>query len=166
MESSRRVFEGRLVRVDILSAEGRDWEVVRMGDVAAVIALDDADSVLVVSQDRPAVDEVTWEIPAGRVEGGEDPRECAARELAEETGYRARSMRHLGTFYSSPGFTDERVFLYLARGLTPLEVRPSMDPGEDIRTKWISRDALHHVGDAKSLAAVALLASESSPGER
>ena len=165
MESSRRVFEGRLINVDILSSEGRAWEVARMGDVAAVLALDDADSVLMVSQDRPAVGGMMWEIPAGRVDAGEDPRECAIRELAEETGYRAASMCHLGTFYSSPGFTDERIFLYLARELQPLEVRPPMDPGEDIRAKWIPRDALRRVGDAKSVAAVALLPPEGPSGE-
>jgi ADP-ribose pyrophosphatase len=74
--------------------------------------------ILLIRQFRHAADGPIWEIPAGRLDPGETPEACAARELIEETGERAGRLDRLATFYTTPGFTDERIHLFAARGLT------------------------------------------------
>lgn len=83
-----------------------------------------------IRQLRPAVDEVIWEVPAGTMEAGEDPACCAARELAEETGYTARSLTKLAEFYLAPGYSAEYMHVYAATGLT--EGERHLDDTEDI----------------------------------
>lgn len=78
------------------------------------------EKVLLVRQHRAPIGKELWEIPAGTVETGESPLECAKRELEEETGYRAREWRKLAEFYTTPGFCDERMTLFLAQGLEPV----------------------------------------------
>jgi len=75
------------------------------------------DEILLVRQYRHPVRSDLWEIPAGKLEAGEDPLACARRELREETGYDAEDWSTIGTFYTSPGFCDERIALYIASGL-------------------------------------------------
>lgn len=122
--SSKRVYEGRVVnlRVDtVRMASGRitDREIVEHRGAVTVVALDEEENVLLVSQFRSAVREELLELPAGTVEPGEDTRTCAFRELQEETGYVAEHLEELYVFYASPGFSDERIWLYLATGLKP-----------------------------------------------
>lgn len=94
------------------------------GAVAILPLLPDG-RVLLVKQYRHAVSEELWEIPAGKIEQSEEPLACAERELLEETGYRAAHWEEAMTFYTSPGFTDERITLFLARDLTKIaEPRP------------------------------------------
>jgi ADP-ribose pyrophosphatase len=93
-------------------------DVVQHPGAVAVLALDDADQILMIKQYRHPVGRLLWEIPAGlRDEAGEDPLRTAQRELLEETGYRARDWHVLVDYFSSPGFTDERLRVFLARGL-------------------------------------------------
>ena len=88
----------------------------------AVVALDDASRVLMIRQYRHPVGYQLWEIPAGlRDAAGEPPLETARRELFEETGYRAREWHVLIDYFTSPGFTTERLRIYLARGVQPAE---------------------------------------------
>jgi ADP-ribose pyrophosphatase len=99
-----------------------ELEIVRHPGGAAVLPLlggrDDEDpEVLLIRQYRYAADGVLYEIPAGRLDPSEPPAVCAARELREETGYRAQSIEPLFTMFSTPGFTDERIHLFLATGL-------------------------------------------------
>lgn len=119
----RRVFDGRLLRVDVdrvrLPGGGEaDREVARHPGAAAVVPLVDAaegsPSVVLVRQFRYAAGEALWEIPAGTLEPGEEPEACARRELEEETGLRAGELDALTTIYTSPGFTDERIHLFVA----------------------------------------------------
>lgn len=77
------------------------------------------EKILLVRQHRAPIGRELWEIPAGTVELGEVPLECAKRELAEETSYRAREWRKLAEFYTTPGFCDERMTLFLAQDLEP-----------------------------------------------
>jgi 8-oxo-dGTP pyrophosphatase MutT (NUDIX family) len=129
--SVRPVFRGRIV--DLVVIDER-WEVVRHADAVAVLAVDDAGRVLGVRQRRPAVDAVTWELPAGLIDPGEAPLEAAARELAEEAQL-AGTLRPLAVGYVSPGFTDERVHLFEASDLRPADGR--LDPGEELHLEWL-----------------------------
>ncbi|MFC2081606.1 NUDIX hydrolase [Candidatus Bipolaricaulota bacterium] len=92
-------------------------ELVLHPGAAAVLPLLDDDRVLLVFQYRRPLDERLWEIPAGKLEPGEAPLACAKRELAEETGRTAATWRELLTFYTTPGFSNERITLFLARDL-------------------------------------------------
>lgn len=126
----RRVYAGKLVDLDVDrvrfpdGSEG-ELEMVRHPGAAAVVPLgeprDDGTppSVLLLRQYRYAADGFIWEVPAGTLAEGEAPEECARRELEEEAGVRPGAIRHLTTVYTTPGFTDERIHLFLARDLQP-----------------------------------------------
>jgi ADP-ribose pyrophosphatase len=109
--ASKRIYEGRVVnlRVDTLEgARGRhDVEIVEHGGAVVVIAQPHPDEIVLVRQYRFPVEAQTWEACAGGIDAGETPEEAAVRELREETGLRARSMRRLWSAYSAPGFCSE-----------------------------------------------------------
>jgi ADP-ribose diphosphatase len=107
---------------------------------AVMMAVDDRDRILLVRQYRLPARQYMWELPAGRVDEGETPLQAARRELAEETGYRARNWKKLALFYASPGFLAERMTLYLATGLTEGAQTPMED--ERIQTRWFSATEL------------------------
>jgi ADP-ribose pyrophosphatase len=123
--SAREVFRGKLLRVEIESWPAGEREVVRHPGACAVVAFTPEGEVLLVRQFREAVRQELLEIPAGIFDvAGEGGAECAARELLEETGYRATKLEHLGSMYTTPGFTDERIELFRA------EARLAGDPSE------------------------------------
>lgn len=93
--------------------------------------------LLLVRQNRHAVGEDLLEIPAGKLDPAEDPETCARRELLEETGYRCENLQHLTTFLPSPGFSDERVHLYLTTDAVQAEKAPDADDGEPIKIEWL-----------------------------
>jgi ADP-ribose pyrophosphatase len=130
---SEYLYRGRVLklRLDQVRLPGERKHVVReivehRGSVA-IVALDAQDRVLLVRQYRLAAARETLEIPAGTLEEGEDPALCATRELKEETGYHAAQWEHLGYFFSSPGFSTEKMHLYFARRLTPAAPSPEDD---------------------------------------
>jgi ADP-ribose pyrophosphatase len=102
---------------------------------ACVLAVNDQDEVVMVRQYRYPVSRALLEIPAGKLSTGEDPLLCAQRELEEETGCRAGRWEFLAEYFSTPGFSDERMFLYLARDLTFVESHP--DPDEFVKLEKI-----------------------------
>ena len=108
------------------------------GAVAILPILPDG-RILLVKQYRHAVGEDLWEVPAGKIEQGETPLTCAERELVEETGYRAAHWEQMMTFYTSPGFTDETITLFLARDLTKV-AKPR--PEEIAACRVFTRDEL------------------------
>lgn len=128
------VFEGRIFNVEAGEAVQEDGRVVQRevvthdGGIAIVPIL--GDQVLLIRQFRIAVERVMLELPAGRREGSEPPDYRAARELEEETGYRAENLHLLASYYSSAGFTNERMFIYLATGLQ--EVGQALESDEQI----------------------------------
>ena len=110
-------------------------EIVEHPCAVAIVAIDDQARVLLVRQYRAGASRETLEIPAGTLKDGEDPALCATRELKEETGYSAIQWQPMGAFFSSPGFCTERMFLFLARELTPGTATPEED--ESITVEWL-----------------------------
>ncbi len=125
--SSRRVFSGRVLDLDVDTVrfpDGSvgDLEMIRHPGASAVVPFVNDPrgtdpEVLLIRQFRHAAERYVWEIPAGRLEPGEAPEACARRELEEEAGVTAGELRRLTTIYTTPGFTDERIHLFLASGL-------------------------------------------------
>jgi ADP-ribose pyrophosphatase len=120
----RSVFDGRVVKLSVDRVrlpDGRlsELEMIRHPGAAAVVALDDGGQVLLVRQYRYATSGWLLEVPAGKLDGDESPQACAAREVEEETGFRPGELISLGWVWTTPGFTDEKIWLFLARDLTP-----------------------------------------------
>ncbi|MCM3627373.1 NUDIX hydrolase [Paenibacillus glycanilyticus] len=116
------IFEGKMItlQVDTVAMpDGRTAtrEIVKHPGASAVMALLDG-KLLVVEQFRKPLEKFQIEIPAGKLDAGEDPMEAAARELEEETGYRADDLKLVSAFFTSPGFADEKLFLYFAENVT------------------------------------------------
>ncbi len=120
----RGVFKGRVVdlsveRVRLPNGNVCELELIRHPGASAVVPVDDAGRVLLVRQYRHATRGFVLEVPAGKLDPGESPETCALREVEEETGHRPRDLAALGWIWTTPGFTDERIWLFLATGLTP-----------------------------------------------
>ncbi len=132
--SSRPVYDNPWISVredEVVRADGSPgiYGVVSMAAAVGVVALTEDDEVVLVGQWRYALDEYSWELPEGGADAGESPQAAAARELAEEAGYAARDWSELvGDLAVSNSVTDQRSWLFLARGLEPVPVAP--DPTE------------------------------------
>ena len=147
--SSRRVYEGRVINVDIDSVEfpngsRGELEMVRHPGASAVVPFltdpeGDDPQLLLIKQFRHAADSFIYEIPAGKLDGDEPPAACAARELLEETGCTAETLEHVYTFYTTPGFTDEKIHVFMASGLTRGEVAHEKDEFMTVEAVTLSR---------------------------
>ncbi len=131
------VHQGRKIRVAIetgVSAAGVPFrrDVILHPGAVAILPLIDEDHICLLRNERPAVGETLWEIPAGTLEPNEPIEVAAARELAEETGYTAKRLEKICVFYPSPGLLSEKTHLFVARDLTPgamnLEPDEQMEP--------------------------------------
>lgn len=140
----------RVIRQTWKSADGREHTretVVHPGSVTILPLVGD-EHVCLIRNYRPAVGETLIELPAGTLEVDEDPAKAAARELQEETGYRADRIEHLHTFFLSPGIMNECMRLYVATGLKPGE--QALESGEQIENLLVSwEEALAMVGDGR-----------------
>lgn len=151
---------GTWVAEDVELPNGRRAELhtLRHPGAAAVVPFLADDRILLLRQYRHAVGGYLWEVPAGKLDPGEAPEACAARELEEETGYRAGRLERTGEIVTTPGFADERIHLFCARELTP--GRRAHEGGEVIEVHEVGlEDALAMVDrgeliDAKSIAAL------------
>ena len=131
METRNRttLFRGLVVDVEQMEVKFGDkgwhlYQVVKHPGGVGVLPLHEDGTVTLIRQLRPAVGAHLMEIPAGRLAPGEDPAVCGRRELAEETGLRAKTFTSLGIFHPSPGVVDETIHLFLATGLTQEEAAP------------------------------------------
>jgi ADP-ribose pyrophosphatase len=144
--ASHLVHEGRVIKVSterLRYANGREFDIdfVRHPGAAAVVAVDSARRVCLVRQYRHGVEDFMWEIPAGKLDAGEAPQNCAVRELAEETGVRARQWTSLGLYVPAPGFFTEVIHMYLAQDLEIGAAAPDAD--EELELQWLPlEDAL------------------------
>lgn len=135
--SSQRLYEGRVLNLDVdrvrfPNGTTGQLELIRHSGAAAVVPfLDEPNDpnarVLLIRQYRYAADDFLYEIPAGRLENGEAPIECARRELLEEAGCTATSLVSLGGFFTTPGFIDEYIHAFMATGLTRGQAFPESD---------------------------------------
>jgi ADP-ribose pyrophosphatase len=135
------VFRGRKIQVAIDIEVGTDGQPVHRDVVlhpgaVAILALVDADHLVLLRNRRFILGEVLWEIPAGTLEPSEPVEQAAIRELAEETGYRAGRWRKLAEFFPSPGVMTERIHIFEARDLTP--GTSHLEPGEEMETHVVS----------------------------
>jgi ADP-ribose pyrophosphatase len=165
--STRDGFAGRLIRVEVESWDGHDFEVVRHPGAAAVLPLTPDRDVLLVRQFRPAIRRTLMEIPAGILDvDGEDALGCAARELFEETGYRHRSLEFLGGIYTSAGFADEYIHLFEARTGDRQEGHP--EEGIEVVRRPLDEMVIAaragRVRDAKTAVALLLAGARRSTG--
>jgi ADP-ribose pyrophosphatase len=136
---TRRIYEGRVINVRVDEVQYSNGhrgaiEVAEHRGGVAIIAQPAPGFIVLVHQYRPAIGQETWEVPAGKLEAGEDPEHCATRELIEETGYRAQRLRKLWSFFTAPGFSTERMHLFVAEGLTPGTQAPEEDESIELRT--------------------------------
>jgi len=164
--SSRRIHAGRVVSLDLDDVEepGRiraEREVVRHSGSVALLPVHDDGSVTLVRQYRRPADALLWELPAGRLEPGEEPSRAAGRELEEEAGLSAGALEPLGApFFTTPGFCDERLQLFRATGLRRVPARPESDECLEARRFTLEElEELRHAGqieDAKTLLALLL----------
>jgi ADP-ribose pyrophosphatase len=120
---TKNIYTGHVVTLNIDTVQlpngvTVDLEVVRHPGAAAMVPMKDDETVIMIRQFRHAAGGFIYEIPAGKLYPGEDPLDCAARELQEEIGYKAFSFVLLSSIFTAPGFTDEVIHIYLATGLT------------------------------------------------
>jgi len=166
--SSERLYTGRIVSLDADTVRFPDGSTGRLemlrhpGASAVVPFLDDPGEpdprVILIRQFRHAAEGFIWEVPAGRLDPGESPEACARRELQEETGMRAKRLDRLTTIYTTPGFTDEQIHLFLARELEEGDHRREADEFMELHVRrWSEvREMIQRgeVSDGKTLVAL------------
>ena len=160
--NSQLIFDGRVVKlykdsVELSTGQKTFREVVKHSGGVVILAFK-GDKILLVKQFRYPMKEVLYELPAGKLEFGENPFEAAKRELEEETGYCANKWTDLGYVYTSPGYSDEKLYLYKAQDLEFTHCHP--DEGEIIQAfEYKYEDVLKmvnngEINDAKTLCAL------------
>lgn len=159
---SKTLYRGRVVRLSLdtyRTSMGHSFrrETIQHPASVVIVPILDGGKVLLIRQFRHALNRTIYEVPAGTSEPGEPLLACAKRELAEETGYSARTFKRLTQFYPAPGVSTERMVLYRATGLKPLARRVSHDKDEVITPRIVSRrkaiEMVHRnqIIDAKSM---------------
>lgn len=157
------VYDGKILKIYKDNVEVSDGhksfrEVVKHSGGVVVVALKDAETILLVKQFRYPIQETILELPAGKLEQCEDPFEAAKRELEEETGYCANNWSSLGFIYTSPGYSNEKLYLYLAQDLNFTQCHP--DEGEIIESfEYKIKDVLkmisnNEINDSKTLCGI------------
>jgi len=166
--SSEPIFSGKIITLQVDEVElpnGRTSkrEIVKHPGAVAILPITNDNNIVMVEQFRKPLERTIVEIPAGKLEKGEEPRETAIRELEEETGYECDSLEWLISFYTSPGFADEIVHLYIARGLKKKKDAATLDEDEFVNLLEVSLEEAiqlikeQKIYDAKTVYAVTYL---------
>ena len=147
--STHRVYSGRIINLDVDTVRFPDGtigelEMIRHPGASAVVPFlsdpaGDDPMLLLIRQYRYAAERYLYEVPAGRLDAGEAPDACARRELREETGCEAEHVEHLFTMYTTPGFTDEKIHLFMASGIVRGENAREADEFIEVETMPLSR---------------------------
>lgn len=162
---SEKIFDGKVISLkvdDVTLPNGKTSkrEIINHPGAVAIIAITDSNKLLVVEQYRKALERSIIEIPAGKLEKGEEPIVTARRELEEETGYTTDSLEFVQAFATSPGFADEIIHVFLARNLKKLQIPVQMDEDEFVELMEVSLEeaqammADERIYDAKTAFAV------------
>lgn len=166
--STETIFSGRIIslqvdEVQLPNGKTAKRELVKHPGAVAIIALTDDNKIVMVEQYRKALEQTIIEIPAGKLEKDEDPVLCAKRELEEETSYECKSLQLLNSFYTSPGFANEIVHVYVAKGLSKKENAAGLDEDEFVNLMELTLDEAlqaireNRICDAKTVFAVQYL---------
>ncbi len=164
LTDKQTIFAGKRVRLEVHTLENDETgkrharEVVVHPGAVVILPFVTADQIVLIKNRRYAIGEILIELPAGTLEKGEDPINCAGRELVEETGYLAGRLKSLGNFFTSPGVLSEKIYAYAAYDLELTGVNP--DEGEDIEIFQVGldqaidmiRDGIIH--DGKTIATI------------
>jgi len=171
--SSMRVFTGKLLNLDVDQIIDPHFsqpvrrEVVRHPEAAGIIPYLPGSKIILVRQYRYPVDKWLWEIPAGLLEPNEKPEDCAARELIEETGYKAGNLNLLATLHSSPGFTDEVLYLFFANKLKLRGAKPDIEENIEVKIfsilEVLEMIANSEITDSKTVSGILLVAHDIYP---
>ncbi len=129
---SDKIYQGKIInlRVDTVELPDKKYskrEVIEHPGAVAIVPITQDNKIVMVKQFRKAVEEVLLEVPAGKLEIGEEAMECGKRELLEETGYKSENLEPLFDFYTSPGFSNEVISIYIAKDLIKDVARPDED---------------------------------------
>jgi len=162
------IFDGKVIKVrvdDVVLPNGEmsKREIVNHPGAVAIIAVTDEEKLVLVEQYRKALEKEIVEIPAGKLEPGEKPEVTAIRELEEETGYVCDEMEFITSFYTSPGFADEILYVYKATGLKKKENKAALDEDEFVELMEVSLEEAielmknQRIHDAKTIFAVQYL---------
>jgi ADP-ribose pyrophosphatase len=173
--SSETLYKGKIINLQVDEVELPDGntskrELIKHPGAVAVIALTDEGKIVMVEQYRKALEKSIIEIPAGKLEAGEESSVTAKRELEEETGYGCKQLDHIISFYTSPGFADELVHIYFAKGLYVLENAKAADEDEFVELIEITiEEAIQlmkkqRIYDAKTAYAIQYLQLQAGQG--
>lgn len=156
---TKNIFSGRLLNLKVLKVKLPDGntttrEIVYHPGAVAIVPVLPNNKIILVKQYRKAVGKYLLEIPAGTLDSKETPLQCAQRELIEETGYKARSIKKILEFYPAPGYTSEKIHIFKATGL--VKVKSCSEPDEFIKTVIVSKNRLKRlrIKDSKTLIAL------------
>ncbi|KIN31971.1 ADP-ribose pyrophosphatase [Bacillus subtilis] len=166
--AKEQIFSGKVIDlyvedVELPNGKASKREIVKHPGAVAVLAVTDEGKIIMVKQFRKPLERTIVEIPAGKLEKGEEPEYTALRELEEETGYTAKKLTKITAFYTSPGFADEIVHVFLAEELSVLEEKRELDEDEFVEVMEVTlEDALkliesREVYDAKTAYAIQYL---------
>jgi ADP-ribose pyrophosphatase len=167
----KEIFTGNIIKVELQTVELCNKniakrEIIRHRGGVAVVPVTQNKEIIMVRQFRKPFDEELLEVPAGKIEKDEKPEVCALRELQEETGFAADKISFINVMYPSPGYTDEKIYIYKAEGLT--EGNLSLDEDEFLSVeKYTLKQAVDMIKtgmikDAKTIIAIMLVASENT----
>lgn len=152
---TEQIFSGKVVRLqvdEVLLPNGNTSkrEIIKHPGAVAILAVTDEQKIVLVEQYRKALERTIVEIPAGKLEEGEDPAVCARRELEEETSYTCEKLELLTSFYTSPGFANEIIHLYIATNLTKKLDAAPLDEDEFVRVLELTlNEAIQYVQEQK-----------------
>lgn len=148
----------RLDEVQLEDGKSTKREIVEHRGAAAIVPVVDDLSVVFVRQYRYAVSSELLEVPAGTLEPGEAPEECARRELEEETGYMCGELKKILEFFVAPGYSTEKIHVFMAKGLTKSKMRTEEDEQIKVETlpiaKALEKIRLGEIRDAKTICAL------------